>query len=106
MGYISQRKTVLYRRYLEILWDVKLPSQSGPTFGSGQLQAPFTHIAFPGQLSLLLQTTELVQVLAAVSKGSPFGQVHLKVPGAFWHRASLPHDVLSRHSSMSEKCVQ
>lgn len=51
-------------------------SQSGPTFGSGQLHAPFEQIAFPGQLSLLVQTTELVQDLVMLLKGSPFGHEH------------------------------
>ena len=81
-------------------WNI--PSQSGPTFGSGQLQAPLVQIAFPGQLLLLVHATALVQERVIALNGSPFGQLHRNVPGAFWHCASLPQDVRSRHSSMSE----
>ena len=79
-----------------------IPSQSGPTFGSGQLHAPFVQIAFPGQLLFPVHATALVQERVIALKGSPFGQLHRNVPGAFWHCASLPHEVRSRHSSMSE----
>ena len=80
----------------------KIPSQSGPTFGSGQLQAPLEQIEFPGQLLLLVHATALEQERVIALKGSPFGQLHWNVPGAFWHCASRPHEVRSRHSSMSE----
>ena len=62
-----------------------IPSQSGPTFGSGQLQAPLLQMAFPGQLLLFVQITELEQDRVILLKGSPFGHVHWNVPGAFLH---------------------
>ena len=62
-----------------------IPSQSGPTFGSGQLQAPLLQMAFPGQLSLFVHITELEQDRVILLKGSPFGHVHWNVPGAFLH---------------------
>ena len=49
-----------------------------------------------------MHATALVQERVIALKGSPFGQLHRNVPGAFWHCASLPHEVRSRHSSMSE----
>ena len=37
------------------------------------------------QLLLLVHATALVQERVNALKGSPFGQLHRNVPGAFWH---------------------